>query len=85
MHVPSAGEYILLARTANGTAGGGWSHLLLSVNGGPSSQFHITNKGWENWTLSTARIHLNAGENTIRFTKGEGYGEIDFFDIKPAN
>lgn len=85
VHVPSAGEYILLARTANGTAGGGWSHLLLSVNGGPSSQFHITNKGWENWTLSTARIHLNAGENTIRFTKGEGYGEIDFFDIKPAN
>lgn len=44
VHVPSAGEYILLARTANGTAGGGWSHLLLSINGGPSSQFHITNK-----------------------------------------
>ncbi|GAB6926570.1 hypothetical protein JCM10914A_05530 [Paenibacillus sp. JCM 10914] len=84
VHAPSTGEYTLLARTANGTAGGNWSHLMLSVNEGTPSPFHITNKGWENWGLSTARIQLKAGANTIRFTKGEGYGEIDFFDIKPA-
>jgi GH43 family beta-xylosidase len=85
VHVQEAGEYILLARTANGTAGGGWSYLQLSVNSGEPSRFHITNKGWENWGLSTARVQLKAGANKIRFTKGEGYGEIDFFDIKPAN
>ncbi|RED32329.1 family 43 glycosylhydrolase [Paenibacillus sp. VMFN-D1] len=82
--VPKAGEYILLARTANGTAGGDWSHLQLAVNSGMPSPFYITNKGWENWGLSTARIQLHAGTNTIRFTKGAGYGEIDFFDIKRA-
>ncbi|WP_438495856.1 family 43 glycosylhydrolase [Paenibacillus sp. IHBB 3054] len=81
----SAGEYILLARTANGTAGGNWSNLQLSVNSGPSSPFYITNKGWENWGLSTARVQLKAGQNKIRFAKGEGYGEIDFIDIKPVN
>ncbi|MBY0010993.1 family 43 glycosylhydrolase [Paenibacillus typhae] len=80
-----AGQYILLARTANGTAGGGWSHLLLSVNSYAPSHFNITNKGWENWGLSTARIQLNAGTNTLRFAKGDGYGEIDFIDIKPAD
>lgn len=85
VHAGSAGEYVLLARTANGTAGGNWSHLMLSVNAGTASKFHITNKGWENWGLSTARIQLKAGVNTIRFSKGEGYGEIDFIDIKPAN
>ncbi|WP_342479684.1 family 43 glycosylhydrolase [Paenibacillus sp. FSL F4-0097] len=79
----AAGEYILLARTANGTAGGNWSNFQLSVNAGPSSPFYITNKGWENWGLSTARIQLKAGMNKLRFTKGEGYGEIDFIDIKP--
>lgn len=81
----SAGEYILLARTANGTAGGNWSNLQLSVNSGPFSPFYITNKGWENWGLSTARVQLKAGQNKIRFAKGEGYGEIDFIDIKPVN
>jgi GH43 family beta-xylosidase len=79
----AAGEYILLARTANGTAGGNWSDFQLSVNAGPSSPFYITNKGWENWGLSTARIQLKAGMNKLRFTKGDGYGEIDFIDIKP--
>ncbi|WP_411835315.1 family 43 glycosylhydrolase [Paenibacillus pabuli] len=85
VNAASAGYYILLARTANGTAGGSWSNLLLSVNGGTASPFHITNKGWENWGLSTARVQLNAGVNKIRFSKGEGYGELDFFDIKPVN
>lgn len=85
VNVPIAGEYILLARTANGTEGGNWSNLRLSVNEGTANAFHITNKGWENWGLSTARIQLKAGVNKIKFTKGDGYGEIDYFDIKPAN
>lgn len=79
-----AGEYVLLARTANGTAGGEWSSFQLSINSGTSKPFYITHKGWENWGLSTARIQLKAGENTIRFAKGDGFGEIDFIDIKPG-
>lgn len=80
----AAGEYVLMARTANGTAGEEWSHLLLSVNSGASKPFYITRKGWENWGLSTARIQLEAGGNKVRFAKGDGFGEIDFIDIKPA-
>lgn len=83
IEVAVSGEYVLLARTANGTTGASWSHLMLSVNSAPASPFYITHKGWENWGLSTANIHLTAGTNTIRFSKGDGYGEVDFFDIKP--
>lgn len=83
VYAASAGEYILAARTGNGTAGGGWASLNITING-TTSPFHITNKGWDNWGLSTIRTHLNAGWNTVRFTKGTGYGEIDFFDLMPA-
>ncbi|MBD2867988.1 family 43 glycosylhydrolase [Paenibacillus sp. IB182493] len=83
VYAAAAGEYILSARTANGTAGGGWSTLTLTVNGS-SSPFYVTNKGWENWGLSTKRMTLNAGWNTIRFGKGDGYAELDFFDLTPA-
>ncbi|MBB3108827.1 GH43 family beta-xylosidase [Paenibacillus phyllosphaerae] len=83
VYAAAAGEYILSARTANGTAGGGWSTLTLAING-VSSPLHVTNKGWENWGTSTRRTTLNAGWNTVRFSKGEGYAELDFFDLTPA-
>lgn len=84
VYAATAGDYILSARTGNGTSGGDWSYLILTVNGGGASNFYITNKGWENWGTSTKRITLNAGYNTIRFAKGNGYGELDCFDIFPA-
>lgn len=83
VYTAAAGEYILSARTGNGTAGGGWSNLNITING-TTSPFHVTNKGWDNWGLSTIRTHLNAGWNTVRFTKGNGYAELDFFDLMPA-
>ncbi|MDQ6419373.1 family 43 glycosylhydrolase [Paenibacillus sp. LHD-117] len=83
VYAAQAGDYILSARTANGTSGGGWSSLTITVNG-VSSPFHVTNKGWENWGTSTIKTWLNAGWNTVRFTKGTGYAELDFFDLTPA-
>ncbi|MFB5761510.1 family 43 glycosylhydrolase [Paenibacillus medicaginis] len=83
--IASAGEYILSARTANGTTDLAWSTLMISVNGSDPAPFYITNKGWENWGLSTKRVHLQAGENVVRFTKGNGYGEIDLIDVFPAD
>lgn len=83
VYAAAAGDYILSARTANGTSGGGWSNLNITING-RTSPFHVTNKGWDNWGLSTIRTHLNAGWNTVRFTKGNGHAEIDFFDLTPA-
>ncbi|MFS0728166.1 family 43 glycosylhydrolase [Paenibacillus sp. 1P07SE] len=84
VYAAQAGEYVLAARTANGTAGGGWSSLTITVNG-VSSPFHVTHKGWENWGLSTLRTPLQAGWNTVRFSRGTGYAELDFFDVYPAN
>lgn len=77
-----AGEYMLLARTADGSNIGKRSYLLLSVNSGSPTQLNIANKGLENWGLSTARVELIAGINKIRISKGDGHGEIDFIDIK---
>lgn len=57
--------------------------MNITING-RTSPFHVTNKGWDNWGLSTIRTHLNAGWNTVRFTKGNGHAEIDFFDLTPA-
>jgi hypothetical protein len=81
--IETAGEYILFARTGNGMSD--WSNHKLSVNGGPPSDFWVTNKGWDNWGTSTANIYLNAGTNQVRFSKGTSYAELDVFDLFPAS
>ncbi|RRJ62063.1 carbohydrate-binding protein [Paenibacillus oralis] len=78
------GEYVLLARTANGNEGGEAAYFGLSVNSGAPVSLYVTRKGWENWGLSTAKIKLRDGENKIRFTKDTGEVELDFFDIRPV-
>lgn len=83
VNVPTTGTYMLAARTGNGTDGLDWSTLRLSVDSNNATDFFITNKGWENWGLSTQRLSLTAGNHTIRFSKGNGYGELDFFDLVP--
>lgn len=81
VYVKHAGEYIVGARNDNGTFGGPWAIHTLSVNGGEGSNFYVAYSGWNNWGLSTAKIHLNKGFNTIRFTKKEHFAEIDSIDI----
>lgn len=81
---PSAGGYTIMVRTSNGSEGGKASYLKLTVNSGPSDTLSVTNKGWENWGLSTARIQLEAGVNTIRLKGNKGEVELDFFDIRHA-
>jgi len=80
---PSAGDYLLYARTGNGTNGAVWASHTLSVNGSAGTPLHIAGSGWDNWGTSTARITLNAGANKIRFTKLSNYAEIDCIDILP--
>lgn len=83
--VPTSGYYTVVARTDNGTSGGYsvWANFKLSVNGGATSNFSVTNSGWDNWTNATAKVFLNAGSNTIRFTYDTNYAEIDEIDIMP--
>jgi len=78
---PTAGYYILAVRTGNGTSGQPWATHTLSVNGGAGSNFYTAYSGWNNWGTSTAKVYLNAGSNSIRFTKGSNYAEIDCMDV----
>ncbi|MCQ6562402.1 family 43 glycosylhydrolase [Paenibacillus mendelii] len=79
--VESAGTYILLARTANGTNGSLSSAYNMSVNGGASQVVDIVYSGWGNWGTTVVEKTLTAGHNKIRFTKGANYAEIDYLDI----
>lgn len=81
---PSAGWYVLAVRNGNGTSGQPWAIHSLSVNGGAASSFYVAYSGWNNWGASTAKVYLNAGTNTIRFTGSSNYAEIDCMDIFPA-
>ncbi|WP_163505907.1 GDSL-type esterase/lipase family protein [Fodinicola acaciae] len=56
------------------------SHFL-SVNGGPASTVTYPNYGWEQWGVVGVTVNLNAGPNTLRFTKGDCYTEIDALDL----
>lgn len=79
VNAAAEGTYILLARVDNGT--NDWSALKLSINNGAASNLYVTNKGWDNWSIATARVNLNAGNNKVRFAHGTGYAELDCFDI----
>ncbi|MNR07696.1 Carbohydrate binding module (family 6) [compost metagenome] len=83
--VGTAGYYTVIARTDNGTSGGYgvWANFKLSVNGGAGSNFSVTNSAWDHWTNASAKVYLNAGSNTIRFTRDTNYAEIDSIDIMP--
>lgn len=79
----SAGEYLLLARTANGSAAGEMAYFDLSVDIGTSVTAAVHPKGWNNWGVSTAKIQLKDGVNQLRFTKNRGEFELDCFDLLP--
>ncbi|QGG57456.1 family 43 glycosylhydrolase [Paenibacillus sp. B01] len=81
---PAAGWYVLAARTGNGTSGQPWAIHGLSVNGGAASNFYVAYSGWNNWGTSTAKVYLNAGSNTVRFTRVSNYAEIDSLDLFPS-
>jgi hypothetical protein len=79
VNVPTAGNYALTVRFANGS--GAASTHNVSVNGGAIGAITYPNTGWDSWTSTTIRVNLNAGNNTIRFTKGTNYAELDYIDL----
>ncbi|MFC5471653.1 CBM35 domain-containing protein [Cohnella suwonensis] len=88
VNVPTTKAYSVTIRYANGT--GASSTHSMSVNGGSATTITYPNSG--GWFASgsaaslTVNVNLNAGNNTIRFTKGAaGYAEIDYIDITGGN
>lgn len=78
VNVPSAGSYTM--RVLHSTGAGASTHNV-SVNGGASTPLNYANNGWNNWTAVTMTVSLNAGGNTITFTKGTNYTELDYIEI----
>lgn len=79
VNVPTAGNYALTVRFTNGS--GATSTHNVSVNGAAIGAISYPNTGWDNWTSTTIRVNLNAGNNTIRFAKGSNYAELDYIDL----
>jgi GH43 family beta-xylosidase len=79
VNVPDAGKYRIFVRYGNGM--GTTATHNVSVNGGTSSPIYYGSYGWDNWKWQTIDVNLNAGNNTIRFTKGTSYAELDSIEV----
>ncbi|SEL76342.1 protein of unknown function [Stigmatella aurantiaca] len=80
--VAKAGRYTVRITYANGT--GGTSSHGLSVNGAaPQQVFYAPTAGWARFGTVSAGVTLRAGTNTLRFTKGEQFAELDVIEIIP--
>ncbi|MFD4635990.1 CBM35 domain-containing protein [Lentzea sp. NPDC058436] len=81
--VPSAGIYDMTVRYA---AGAGTATHQVFANGIPQGSVgYPATAGWANTELDTTakRVSLRAGRNEIRLTRGTGYAEVDYVDVRP--
>lgn len=77
--VPRAGAYAVTVRYSNGS-GASATHLV-SVNGGAAITLTYPNTGWGGFGTVSFQANLNAGSNTLRFTKGLHFTEIDYLEL----
>ena len=80
VRAPAAGSYTLNVRYDNGT--GGASTHSVSVNGGTGSSIsYPATVDWGRFLWAQKSVTLNAGSNTIRFTKGTSFAELDVLQV----
>jgi GH43 family beta-xylosidase len=75
----AAGTHILAVRFGTGTRRGA-SHKV-SVNEAAAGEVAYPYSGWDHWSNAFLSVELKQGENTVRFTRGAGFGEIDCLDV----
>lgn len=80
--VGAAGNYRIRARGANGM-GTNCSHKI-AASGGSQSTVVYPSYGWDLLGVSAVDLPLNAGTNTVKFTKGDCYTELDAIDVSPV-
>jgi hypothetical protein len=80
--VPTAGSYRIRARGANGM-GTDCTHQV-AANNGPQATITYPSYGWALLAVSAVDLPLDAGTNTVRFTKGACYTELDAIDLSPV-
>lgn len=82
--VNSAGTYQITVRYSN-SMGANSTHLV-SANGGSNATItYPATANWDTFSSSTINVNLNAGINSIRFTKGTLYAELDFIELASAS
>lgn len=85
VNAPARGIYLMTVRySSSGT--GGATHTV-TVNGSAQGAVNYT-KGTSGWgdvemRTVTKRVALEAGNNTIRLTRGNSYAEVDYVDVRP--
>jgi GH43 family beta-xylosidase len=77
--LPRAGTYSVTVRYDNGS-GASATHLV-SVNGGAALTLTYPNTGWGTFSTVSFQANLNAGTNTLRFSKGLNFTEIDYIEL----
>ncbi|MQM24975.1 RICIN domain-containing protein [Glycomyces albidus] len=76
VNVPAAGTYTMNVRYDNGY--GATATHSVSVNGGGASSIsYPATVDWGRFGWAQKSVTLNAGANTIRFTKGTNFAELD--------
>jgi lysophospholipase L1-like esterase len=77
--VAAAGSYRVYVRAADGTETP-CTHTV-TVNGQPAGELTYAAYGWDQWVIAATNVSLNAGSNSIRFTHGTCYAELDSIDV----
>lgn len=82
VQVGAAGNYRVRARGANGM-GRTCSHLI-AANNGPTQPVVYPGISWDLFAVIAVDVPLQAGTNTLKFTKGDCYTELDAIDLSPT-
>jgi len=77
----SEGKHVLSVRFGNGTVDRKMASHNVLINGDAVGKIFYPHSGWDKWSNAFLSFELQKGENTIRFTKGDGFGEIDSLDV----
>ncbi|MFI5735371.1 GDSL-type esterase/lipase family protein [Kribbella sp. NPDC051587] len=80
--VPTAGTYRIRARGANGS-GTNCSHQV-AANGGAAAPVVYPSYSWDLLSVAAIDLQLKAGQNVVRFSKGDCYTELDAIDVSPV-
>ncbi len=83
VQVVVGGTYTLTVQFGNGSTSGDAASHLLTVNDQSPLEIEYAVTGWDNWQGTEVQIELNAGQNTLRFSKGQSFGELDFIELVP--
>lgn len=80
VRVPTAATYTLNVRYANGT--GANSTHSVSVNGGGATTItYPATVDWGRYKWAQISVALNAGTNTVRFTRATSFAELDVLHV----